>query len=113
MANRNSKTDMMTNVKVSSYQIVHMKLGHVILGIVITIPKNEVSKFKENDNKLYHQLLECINDKLAEILQKEQSKKHEKRSKSKSKNHKYHIFEEKGIKFACKLEEKSVKKMSN
>ena len=78
----------------------------MILGIVISIPRSELAKFKANDNKLYKDLLRAINGRLSQILQKEQNRKHEKRAKSKNKASKYQIFEGGEIKFSCILEPK-------
>eukprot|EP01084_Bolivina_argentea_P193694 332282_1 len=101
------KTNNKSTEEATSYQLVHMKLGHVILGIVITLPRNELPKFKENDNKLYKELLGLINGKLSQILQREQNRKHQKKSKSRSKNKgRYQIITGKSVKFACALEEK-------
>ena len=75
-----------------------------MLGIIITIPRNEAGKFKENANAKYRELLKLINGKLSQILQREQNRKHEKR-KSKNKG-KYQIISGESIKFAAKLEKK-------
>ena len=91
---------------VSSYQLVHMQLGAVMLGIIITIPRSECAKFKEKNNEKYKDLLKLINGKLSTILQREQNRKNEKKKKGKGKKAKYQIISGESVKFAAKLEKK-------
>ena len=49
-------------VNVSSCQLIHMRLGAVMLGIVITIPRKECDKFRQNGNEKYSELLRLIHD---------------------------------------------------
>merc|ERR1712129_123064 len=53
--------------------------------------------------KLYKDLLNLIKGKLSQILQREQNRKHERKSKNKGI---YQIIKGDEIKFACKLEKK-------
>ena len=76
---------------------------------MITIPRDEVAKFKEDDNKLYKDLLGCINGKMLDIVQKEQKRRIEKKSKTKSKGSKYYTYQTNYVKFSCKLEEKKTR----
>ena len=89
-----------TNENVSSYQMIHMRLGHVTLGIIISIPRNELPNFKADGNKLYLDLLKLIDGRLSQILQREQNRKVE-RSK---KGEKHQLIKGATVKFACSLE---------
>mmetsp|Transcript_30287 Transcript_30287/g.49317 ORF Transcript_30287/g.49317 Transcript_30287/m.49317 type:complete len:180 (-) Transcript_30287:2-541(-) len=90
---------------VSSYQMLHIKLGHLMLGVIITIPRSELGKFMESDNKLYEELLSQIKNRLTQILQKEQNRKKDK--KCKTKGNLYHVYENERIQFMCHLKSSS------
>lgn len=78
--------------------------GQVVLPVIITIPQVGLSKFQENKNKSYAELVNLINGKLPQILQTEKNRSNNSKSK-KYKPGKYQVIKGTTTKFVCRLEQ--------